>query len=373
MVAVGSEDPSEQAIENDDEILARITRRIRSSMANPSRNHLRGPYLQSVPEEFWNRKLDDLVRDGLGLGLVRMNGLGDFKNVLGSVFSVTSPLLMGYIQVAGHVNNLALTRWMPTSRRTAPKVQALVQLHARSLVLLEETYALTFLGFPSGASALSRTLHEVRVTARFLQRFEAQLSERYLASHIIELWKHKDDFAPVGSLRRGRQWKNLERELDDRYSEVIAKFGTSMTIENGWAWPRFSRGRPGARQPHRIPFASLEAEVGLPYDRQRYRAGSRLVHASRLGNIQTLRGMRPDEALLGPRPFGLAGPANQAAWDTQAVAESLLRSCGHLTEGNGEIYYWLEALDQLSHVLRGSVNHAQEGLNEVFAEDESGT
>lgn len=133
---------------------------------------------------------------------------------MGEAFGTTRFLFAGCVQLGGHVNNLALSDWMPTSARTLPKAQALVQLHARSLVLIEEIFVLTVTGYPSGASSLARTLHEVRVIAGFLHHFEARLSERYLASHIVELWKNRADFAPSGPARRSRAWLATERELD---------------------------------------------------------------------------------------------------------------------------------------------------------------
>jgi hypothetical protein len=353
--------------EHEDDILARVSRRISGAQNYEPRRLEQGEYFVSDTEDFWDRHLADLVNDTLGLGIARSGGLAPFGELIGNTFGTTRLLLAGYVQLGGHVNNLALSDWMPTSPRTSPKIHALVQLHARSLVLIEEIFVLTTTGYPSGASALARTLHEVRVLATFLHRFEAQLSERYLASHIVELWKNRADFAPSGAARRSRAWLATERELDERYREVIAKFGDSMTIENGWALPRFIKGRnKGSAVPRRIPFARLEEQVRRPFDRVIYRSGSQQVHASRLGSIKTLRAGEPNVALLGPRPYDLDRAANQAMWDVQDVTESLLRSCGKFT-GNLDIYYWLEALDQLSYIVRGSVSDGQDLLDSVFA------
>jgi hypothetical protein len=229
--------------EHEDAILTRISRRIKGARTHKPRRREKGDYFVSDTEDFWDRHLADLVNDTLGLGIARSEGLAPFGELMSKAFGTTRFLLAGYVQLGGHVNNLALNDWMPTSPRMSPKIHALVQLHARSLVLIEEIFVLTTMGYPSGASALARTLHEVRVIAAFLHRFEARLSERYLASHIVELWKHRADFAPGGAARRSRTWRATERELDERYREVIAKFGDSMTIENGWALPRFTGGR----------------------------------------------------------------------------------------------------------------------------------
>jgi len=81
---------------------------------------------------FPDRRLADLVNDTLALGIARSGGQAPFVELMGKAFGTTRLLLAGYVQLAGHVNNLALSDWMPTSSRTSPKVHALVQLHARS-------------------------------------------------------------------------------------------------------------------------------------------------------------------------------------------------------------------------------------------------
>jgi hypothetical protein len=327
-------------------------------------------YLVPHTERFWTAHLTELVNDTLTLGLAREDGLSVFGDLMRKAFGTTAVLFSGYLQLAGHVNNLVLAQWMPLNKRPAAKVEALIQLHGRSLVLAEEIMFLTFRGYPSGANAIARTLHEVRVTARFLHRFEAHLSERYLASHIVELWKTRADWTPSGAARRSKAWKATELELEQRYQRVLQQFGESMTIENGWAFPRFAkRLRPGQPGPRRIPFSRIEEEVRRPFDRERYRHGSQQIHASHLGGIRTLYSGEQNVALLGPRPQGLARAAEQAMWDVQDVAESLLRSSGRFSH-DATIYYWLEALDQQAYMIRGSIQESQSMLDNFFKDRE---
>lgn len=361
--------PEDHEAEREDQIFARLSHRIRGARANPSKLRWDSPYLVSQAEDFWERHLGDLVTDGLLLGVARRHGLSPFMSLLGEVNTYSQPLALGYIQLSGHINNLALTAWKPASARTQPKIQALVQLHARSIVLLEEILLLTFSGYPSGATTISRTLQEVRVTARFLHRFEALLSERFLASHIVDLWQSKADLRPRGSASRSSAWKATEKELDERYEEVLRKYGPSISIPNGWAWPRMQgRYGNGGKLPRRIPFSQLQAAAGIRFDRERYRQSSHRVHGGRLGAIQTLHGHEPEVALLGPRPNGLTDSAIVAIHDAQDITESLLRSCGRFHDDES-IYWWLEALDQLSHVLRGMLSDAQSSLDYVFQDD----
>lgn len=351
--------------EDEDVIFARLARRIRAARGNPSRKHLQSEHFVTQQEEYWGRHLGDLVNEALLLGIARADGLSSFGTSIGEAFSTTRFLLAGYVQLAGYVNDLALRKWIPASARTAPKVHALTHLHARSLVLIEEIFVLTTMGYPSGSLSLARTLHEVRVIAKFLHRFEAILSERYLDSHIVDMWNSRADFAPAGAARRSKKWLVAERELEGRFREVIAKHSESMLIENGWAMPRFVKKSKSSSVPRRIPFSRLEQEVRQPWDRARYRAASRQVHATHLGTIRALKSGDAAVGLLGPRPYDLETAAVQAMWDVQDVTESLLRTCGRFSDDQ-DIYYWLEALDQLSFVVRGSVADGQDALNAVF-------
>jgi len=371
-VDAGQDDSASPGHEPEEQILRRLERRIRSALSNPSKKHLEGPYLVSAPENFWDRHLDSLVNDTLALGLARSEGLRPFSQLLHDALTVTRYLAEGYIQLAGHLNNKVLADWMPSSVRTAPKVRALAELHARALVSTEEIFVLSTMGYPSGALSVARTLHEIRVTAKFLYRYEAKLSERYLASHVVDMWKSLEDLRPPGAARRRKAWLEVERQLAAQFDDVISRFGDSMLIENGWALPRFvKRGSREGRLPRRIPFSRIEEQVRQPWDRARYRAASRHVHATRMGTISVLQAGEPGVALLGPRPFALDRPAVQAMWDMQEVSDSLLRSCARFN-GSREIYYWLEALDQIAYVVRGSISQGQQLLDSVFT-DRSGS
>jgi hypothetical protein len=359
----------DSSIASQDEVLARLGRRIRGAIAQPPKRRKRRPYFVTTAEDFWERHLPDLVHDSLSLGVARYQGLEPIGELLRHAFTVLAPLLQGYIGVGGHVNNLALEAWRPNSSRPRAKIDALVQLHARSLVLLDETFALIYSGFPSGAEAISRTLHEVAVTAMFLHKFKAELAERYLASHIVELWKSKSDFVPRRGAAQTGHWRAFEKELDEKYAGVIRKHGDSIAIPNGWAWPRFDDKSKGqAKLPRRIPFSWIQEAVGETGQRGRYRQNSHHVHAVHLGTIKTLVHREAETLVLGPRPFGFITAGWDALRDTQVATDALLRSCGRCAD-DPAIYYWLEALDQLSNVLQNMVISAGSTLDSIFERD----
>lgn len=359
-------DTDASQLDGDEQALDRLKRRIRSAVAYRARPSTQTRYWIDYPFEFWDRHLNELVNDGLELGVARGKGLHPIESLLGRAFQFATPMIFGYVQLAGRLNDRALGDWKPASSRTQPKVEALVQLHARALVLLEEIAHLAVSGYPSGATTISRTLQEVRTTARFLYRYESRISERYLASHIVDLWRTKDDYAPRGSARNSNEWKRVSAEIDERYEETIRKYGPSMAVPNGWAWPRL-QGRYGNSDkiPRYIQFSQLRAAAGARFDREKYSQSSHHAHGGRMGAIQTLAFTEPNVALLGPRPSNLAIPLQEAMFDVQEVSACLLLACRNFV-GDPSIPYWIEALDQIAHVSRGMVGDAQKALDDIF-------
>lgn len=354
------------------QVFARLERRIRGAITHPPASLKRRPYLVTYAEDFWERHLQDLVNDGIELGLGRIAGLRPITEILNQAFSPFSVQLQGYLDLSAYANNLALKRWRPSKEPVQSKISALAQLHARSLVLLEETFTLIYGGFPSGAEAHSRTLHEVAITAKFLHRFQAALSERYLDSHIVEMWQTKSNFIPQRRAAHPEQWRDLEIALDAQYSEVIAKHGESMTIPNGWAWPHFDDKPPGRKRlPRRIAFAQLQKAVGRSGQRDRYRSSSQYVHADHLGTVRTFASTRPGVITIGPRPFGFAVAAHSALADVHDISESLLRACGRIADDQA-IYYWLEALNQTSLQMQIRIQDLSDALDPMFSNGEAG-
>src|SRR5262249_21611006 len=67
-------------------------------------------------------------------------------------------------------------------------MEALSRLHARSCRLAAETLALLEAGFPEGALARWRALHEVATVAMFLSDHDEQLAERYMDG-LLSRWE----------------------------------------------------------------------------------------------------------------------------------------------------------------------------------------
>ena len=135
--------------------------------------------------------------------------------------------------------------------------------------MVSEIQTLQQAGFPSGAEARSRSLHELAVVASVLQKSDAELADRYRAYESIEQYND--------AVKYNENCKALEQipipsdemaELKTR-SESAAKRWEGIKGANGWA-------RSILKNPS---FRELEAYADLGHLYPFYRLGNHSVHA----------------------------------------------------------------------------------------------
>jgi hypothetical protein len=183
------------------------------------------------------------------------------------------------------------------------KIDALVQLHARALLVTREVICLLEGGYPDGALSRWRSLHEIAVTALFLAQHDDEVSERYLESF------HFSALRSAEQLNKHAERANLEpyepaeiEAMQSRCDELAARFGEEMRNRNDYGW--------AASVLHEPNFSKIEAAVQLDHWRPRYRWASQHTHS----------GHRPRGALLGlaenngDEPF-LVGASNSGFTD----------------------------------------------------------
>lgn len=349
----GKDRVDSEASEN--EILRRIGRRITGSLAYEQR--FPGFRDDPVPalEQFVVRRHEGLLEDIFQLGFARNSATRPIIETVQRNFQELAPILQGYIAVGVQVNNFAIGKWR---RRGRPKVivEALAQIHARSLLVADEVFTLLFSGYPAGAQALSRTLYELGIVAKFIAAGPAALAQRYLLSHIVEMHRRQDEERADRIDELDPEVRALWSELDRRHARVIATHGEEMGFVNGWAWPAFANqegGRPRKRKA--ITFAEIEERVNETERKWRYRSASHYVHAVHLGTVKSLATDTPGHLVLGPRPVGFAEPATDCLWDVHEVAETFLRAV-YRSSGDPEVLYWLEVQTLAVTAMHGLVN-----------------
>lgn len=349
----GEEGGDDEASE--DEILRRISRRISGSLTYEQR--FPGFHRDPVPalEQFVLRRQDELLEDIYRLGFGRKRETWPIVEQAQRNFQMLAPMMQGYIAVGVEMNNFAIGKWR---RRGRPKaiIDALAQIHARSLLIADEVFTLLQSGYPAGAQALCRTLYELAIVAKFIAGGPAVLAKRYLVSHIVELHRRQEDERTNRIDELDPEVLAVWAELDRRYARVIATYGDEMRFENGWAWPAFAIRRNGQpRKPGKIAFAEIEAQVDEVERKWRYHSASHFVHAVHLGTVKSLVVDTPGHLVLGPRPIGFAEPATDCLWDMHEVTEAFLRAV-HRSSGDHEVLYWLEVQTLTATVMHSLVN-----------------
>jgi hypothetical protein len=189
-------------------------------------------------------------------------------------------------------------------------IDSLLALHARTCLVLAEVHALMTAGFPFGASARTRTLHETAVIASVISEHgcepsTADLGQRFLEHAAIDeardievVARNVGDVDPDG-LARARA----------RKAALIEKYGPNFAYDYGWARPLF----PTHKDSQKVTFKELEEKADTGLDRFGYRYSSHFVHASgRTVELNVLdrggRGYR----VTGPTNIGFDVPASVA-------------------------------------------------------------
>ncbi|WP_147286122.1 DUF5677 domain-containing protein [Streptomyces corynorhini] len=203
---------------------------------------------------------------------------------------------------------------------------ALIELHAKACRVTGEVHALLSCGFPEGALARCRTLHEFSVTASVIGNSMDDAAHRDLAQRFL-------DHEIIANLRQAKQYQmdhrslnlspvedGLIERLEERYDEVIAKYGEEFKREYGWA----KKYCPDDN------FRALEGKAGMAHMRSYYQWASGEVHSGARGvrlNSSEFRGQRI--LRVGKTNSGLVEPASMAMNSLyQATVVLLVKGAG---------------------------------------------
>ncbi|AYV28445.1 hypothetical protein EES41_17105 [Streptomyces sp. ADI95-16] len=198
---------------------------------------------------------------------------------------------------------------------------ALVGLHAKGCRVAGEVYALLCNGYPEGALARARTLHELAVVAGALadstnDPTHANLAVRYLEHEVIDARRsairYQEDHIRLGMKPLDQDYMD---ELEDRFQSVITKYGREFQKEYGWA----KEYCPDAN------IAGLESKVRMGHMRGYYKLASNEVHAGSRGIFLNRHEFMGDTAWrAGKTNAGLAEPASMALNSVHQITVMLL-------------------------------------------------
>lgn len=217
----------------------------------------------------------------------------------------------------GEMNNKE-TREELTSRN-AYAFEAISQLHPRALLVAQEIYCLLRGGFPDGALARWRTLHEINVTAMFIAKHGDDMGLSYLASSAFNdlraanqynEYSERANLSPI-------EPSELEKMLQRR-DAVEVQVGRKIGRDYDWAKHAFTKGN--------ISLFDLECDVGMDHWRPWFRWACTHNHSGHRAIDNVLGMVESDEvlALVGPSNSGFVDPLQMTALSLSQMTTTYL-------------------------------------------------
>jgi Family of unknown function (DUF5677) len=205
-------------------------------------------------------------------------------------------------------------------------LEAVSGIHARACRTSLEVYELLKAGFPKGAHARARTVHELAATALILSEYGDQpgyedIGARFLAFDTITSSMDAKEFqAHAARLKDDPLSAETLADVEAARQDAVRRF-PGLDRQSGWA-----RHLPGVQQG---TFKELEKLAGLDHLRPYYSWASQEVHASPKGvRLNTVTGPDGPVKLAGRTNYGLADPAQTALIALQQVNGTMLTSPG---------------------------------------------
>jgi hypothetical protein len=206
------------------------------------------------------------------------------------------------------------------ARDQAYLFQALVHIHARSMLVASECICLMRGGFPDGALSRWRTLHELNVVASFLLS-NGNAAERYMVSFEIQA------LTAARQMERYAERSKMDPPTADEIAAIearcnahVARFGKDIQNDYGWASEVIGKKSPN--------LLDLEEAVGLDHWRPRFKWASQHTHGGHrpFGSmLATTEALSPVFA-IGQSNSGMVDPLHMTAISLTHVTSSLLMS-----------------------------------------------
>jgi hypothetical protein len=225
--------------------------------------------------------------------------------------------------------------------------QALSGLHARGCLIGLEVFTLLLNGYPDGAIARWRTLHEVNVVAKLIADNGDKLAERYLCHDIIKQCKR------IGEFQIYCEALGLKPYTDKEIADLMAKrdemckpekFGANFKKDYGWALTVANVNS----------IKEVESTADFGHMRPYYSFASRNVHAGRDGldfRLGVPKEGREKLRLVGPSDFGFSEAAGCTAISLTQLTVDLLSSFGPKFWRISNIFVLIELTTEIDSIF----------------------
>jgi hypothetical protein len=239
--------------------------------------------------------------------------------------------------------------------------EALSGLHARACRTASEVHHLLSSGFPMGALARCRTLHELTVTAGVISEYGrkpeySDLAERYLLHDAVLNWKDAIDYQEHCEALGCEPFTDAEiDEMKATRDAVVGRFGTPFGEANGWASKLATK--------RRVDFRDLEKLADLSHLRGYYKWASHEVHADSKGwRLNRAERGKIEYMSSGHVNFGFSEPG-QLALNSLVLCTDLFLMC--TSPVTPEIVVSMQAIQGLLENAANSFAHAEQMVDEA--------
>jgi len=203
--------------------------------------------------------------------------------------------------------------------------ETLIRLQAGAVRVAGEVYALLLAGFPSGAHARWRTLHEIAVTALFIAQEGKETAERYVHHRFVKSYEDAVQYQKyAGKLNEKPFTEDEFQRIEADCKAVLARYGREFRDRYAWAVPALLR-RDANLKGAKIGFEHLQRAVDVPHWTPYHRMASHAVHPSATF-VRFNLGSREDipVILAGPSNADLADPGQGAVLSLTKATAALL-------------------------------------------------
>lgn len=186
--------------------------------------------------------------------------------------------------------------------------EVVISNHARAIQVSREIFALMVAGFPDGALARWRTLHEIAVVTFFISQAGKDVAEMYILHGHVTAYKRAKNYMehheranldPIGQ-------QEMEH-LKVAHDEIVGRYGNKMKHDYGWAAVALEKAKP--------TFADLEVATKLDHWRPRYKWSAINTHGAYRTMNSTLSTSECEEPVLAVAESnsGMTDPAHMTA------------------------------------------------------------
>lgn len=285
--------------------------------------------IENLTPELTSRLRTSLESTSIQMLKERREQFTSFTQRNESLWKDAFDLLETHIAICTEAGESVNTEQRPVAvKENDIKFDILVRHHARACHIANEILCLLKNGFADAAHARWRALHEVNVTAMFIEKHGQECARRFYFHDIIDSY---DGMKEHKKYEDRLKEKAPEQPIIDacklEYNNVIKEFGKGFESHYGWAAHIFTE-----RTPRTVGFASLEKDVGLDHMRPYYKWASQNIHAGAKGTRNRLALVEciDDVLIVGQSNSGMADPAHATALSLMQVTLNLLKVAPNL-------------------------------------------